>query len=225
MTKNYIKRKILSEDNLIKIRKLIDECKWRDGLYTAPGFNHQRKNNLEAEPTESSEKINEIIMSSLDGDYSFFQYCVPDTSNQVIISKTESGGFYNVHHDNASNGHYSTTVFLSDPSEYEGGELCLYIDGREKVFKPVAGTAITYHTGLMHKVNKVISGTRYAAVFWTKSKFDDTFIREIYSEIESVVVKMPINNHDNFGDALEDSRFILEEVLNKLTRKFLKQLK
>jgi PKHD-type hydroxylase len=226
MTQNYIKRKLLDDQSLEKIKELLVQCTWQDGLYSAPGLTHDRKNNLEAEPTEISEKINDIVMNSLDRDLTFFHYCVPDTSNRVIISKTSNGGFYNVHHDKATNGHYSTTVFLSDPDDYEGGELCLYIDGREKVFKPVAGTAVTYNTGLLHKVNKVTSGVRYAAVFWTKSIFDDPFIREIYSDIERVVMTMPKpQNHDNFKNALEDNRFVLEEVLNKLTRKFLKQIK
>jgi len=224
MNTNYIKRKVLREEEVQEIKNLLKSCTWRDGLYTAPGFTHERKNNLEAESNESAEKINEIIMNSLDRDLKFFHFCVPDTSNQVIISKTPPGGFYNVHHDKASNGHYSTTVFLSEPDEYEGGELCLYIDGREKRFKPVAGTAITYTTGLMHRVAPVTSGERYVAIFWTKSKFDDTFVREIYSDIERVAMSMPrIENHDSFEGALEDHRFVLEEVLNKLTRKYLRQ--
>jgi PKHD-type hydroxylase len=225
MTKNYIKRKVLTEEQLGEIKNILSNCSWRDGLYTAPGFTHDRKNNQEVEPSEYLDKINDIIMSSLDRDMSFFSYCVPDTSNQVIVSKTSSGGYYHVHHDNATNGHYSTTIFLSEPDEYEGGELCLYVDGREKRFKPVAGTAITYNTGLLHRVNKVTSGERYVAIFWTKSRFDDPFIREIYSDIEKVVMSMPqTENYENFEGALNDNRFILEEVLNKLTRKFLRQL-
>lgn len=226
MTKNFIKRKLLNEKRLGEIRELLDHCVWIDGLNSAPGMTRDKKCNQEATQTEVSDKINEIVMNSLDEDLSFFSYCVPDTSNHVIVSKTSSGGYYHVHHDKATNGHYSTTIFLSEPDEYEGGELCLYIDGREKIFKPVAGTAVTYNTGLLHRVNKVTSGVRYAAVFWTKSIFDDPFIREIYSDIEKVVMTMPTpKNYDNFNDALDDNRFVLEEVLNKLTRKFLKQIK
>ena len=38
--------------------------------------------------------------------------------------------------------HYSTTVFLNNPDEYDGGELSLYIDGKIS-FKLNAGHAIT----------------------------------------------------------------------------------
>ena len=59
--------------------------------------------------------------TALDKDVSFFEFCVPDVSNACIFSKTGEGGFYKPHHDNGVNGiHYSTTVFLTDPQEYQG---------------------------------------------------------------------------------------------------------
>ena len=217
---NYIKRNILSENDIKVVNKFLRECSWGDGLNTAPGFTYDRKNNLEAIPCEEYKEANKIIMSSLDKDISFFEFCIPQESNACIFSKTGEGGFYKPHHDNGNNGHFSTTVFLSDPKEYEGGELCLFIDGREKLFKPAAGTAITYNTGILHRVNEVTSGERLVAVFWTKSKFGDPFFREIYREIGNAISKLERKDvHETFKESLEDPRFILEEVLNKLVRK------
>jgi PKHD-type hydroxylase len=220
---NFIKRNILSENEIEKINSILNQCEWRDGLGTAPGFTHKRKNNIECVPSEVSSSANEIIMSALDRDLLFFDYCVPDTSYTCIFSKTGPGGYYKPHHDNGVSGHYSTTVFLSNPKDYIGGELCLFLDGREKRFKPIAGTAITYNTGIMHRVNEVIEGERTVAVFWTKSKFDDPFYRELYQEIGRAISKLERREcHENFEDVINDPRFILEEVQNKITRRTLK---
>ena len=165
-------------------------------------------------------------MAALDKDVSFFEFCVPDVSNACIFSKTGEGGFYKPHHDNGVNGHYSTTVFLTDPQEYQGGELCLYIDGRERMFKPPAGTAITYNTGILHRVNEVISGERTVAVFWTKSIFDDPFYRDVFRELGSAISKLERKHvHETFKDALEDPVFILQELQNKLIRRNLRKVK
>ena len=53
------------------------------------------------------------------------------------------------------------------------------------MFKPPAGTAITYNTGILHRVNEVTSGERTVAVFWTKSIFDDPFYRDVFRELGS----------------------------------------
>ena len=62
----------------------------------------------------------------------------------------------------------SYTLILN-PDEYEGGELCFHI-GRE-LDKPFpsqdeAGTMILFPSYLVHKVNPITSGTRYAMVGW-----------------------------------------------------------
>jgi PKHD-type hydroxylase len=162
-------------------------------------------------------------MGSLESDQEFFQKCVPLDSSLVIISKMTSGGYYKPHHDCGSMGHYSTTVFLSDPNEYSGGELCLCIDGKEKKFKPPLGTAITYNTGLLHMVNEVTSGERLVGVFWTRSMFDNPFIRQIYSEVSRVKNSLSkdrdVNKkYSNLSDAYNDNEFILQGVLESIVR-------
>ena len=41
----------------------------------------------------------------------------------VFFPKLVKVDFYKPHHDNGMNGHFSTTVFLTDPQDYQGGEL------------------------------------------------------------------------------------------------------
>ena len=155
----------------------------------------------------------------------FSRYCVPYKSYPTIISKTLSGGYYRPHEDSGLIGDYSTTVFISNPSEYEGGELSLYIDGEEKLFKLESGMAVTYNTGIPHQVKTVFSGQRIVCVFWTHSRFRDPMIRKIYSdtlEIGDIFLEQSggLEDNTNFEVYVKDPRYILNNIQNNLIRKF-----
>lgn len=59
----------------------------------------------------------------------------------------------------------SFSLMLSDPSEYEGGELILN-DGREHVIKPKKGQMIVFPSNVLHKVTPVTKGIRRVIVSW-----------------------------------------------------------
>lgn len=226
--KSFYVRKLLDKEHLDYIKNILNESNeknfWEDGLNSGGGYRHV-KNNLENSNIEFSSEINKIVMSCLDKDSEFLGFTCARSTNLNIISKTISGGYYNPHFDNWSNGHYSTTVFLNDPDEYDGGELCLLINDKEEKIKLDAGWAITYSTGTLHRVNKVISGVRYASVFWTESLLKDSFIREIYyqlsklSEIYSKKEKNSIHM-TNCLVAQNDPEFVINNIKNELLRRY-----
>lgn len=192
--KNYYIRKILDDNQLDTIKKILKESNennyWSDGLGSGGGTKSV-KNNLELSNIDLCKIINDMIMISLDSDRKFINYVVAKSTNLNIISKTTSGGYYNPHLDEWMNGDYSTTVFLNNPDEYCGGELCLYFGGDEEVkIKLDAGWGVTYSTGTLHRVNRVISGTRYVSVFWTESLIKDQFIRSLYEELCNIEINI-----------------------------------
>ena len=220
MNDNYIERIILSEIEIDYIKNILNGAEWIDGILSTSNMSPKKKNNMECIVSHSTTEANKIIMDAVNKDQIFFDFCIPDRAYTCIFSKTISGGYYKPHQDNGINGHYSTTVFLSNPEDYEGGELCLFLNNTEIRFKPIAGTAITYRTGIMHRVNTVTSGERLAAVFWTKSKIIDPFYRSLYVEIGKAISKCTKREfHETFEDAINDPRFILEEIQNELLRR------
>lgn len=63
----------------------------------------------------------------------------------------------------------SFSLMLSDPQDYEGGELCLNTTGRQDnavCFKPKKGELVVFYSYLPHKVAPVTSGERIALVTW-----------------------------------------------------------
>ena len=78
---------------------------------------------------------------------------------------------------------YSFTIFLKDPSTYEGGVLEMKMqDGQVQQFKLPAGQMVLYPTGQLHRVTEVTSGSRRCIVGWMQSAFADSEDRALNAE-------------------------------------------
>jgi PKHD-type hydroxylase len=60
----------------------------------------------------------------------------------------------------------SISIQLSDPSSYDGGELCLYQEESPTRLPKEQGTLIIFPSFMLHEVKKVTQGTRYSLVAW-----------------------------------------------------------
>lgn len=105
------------------------------------------------------------------------------------------------------NAHYSMTCFLSNPSEYEGGELVIKIGSKEIEYKLEAGKAVLYPTGLKHKVNPVISGDRKVFVCWIESAIKNSFVRNYLIEYGNY-----INNINVVDNTISNASEVIEEL-------------
>ena len=225
---NYYLRKVLEKDQVELIQNLLKRAEehnlWHDGLKSGGGSS-STKSNKELSDLQMLQAINDCIMESLDSDIHFLGFTSAKNTYQNIISKYEPGNYYNPHFDNYNNGDFSTTVFLSEPDTYQGGELCLLLgNDDEKMFKLDAGWAITYPTGIIHRVNKVTSGTRYVSVFWTKSRIKDNFIRNINYQLELMIESLENNSNSiHYTDCkavFKDPLFIAKNLQNEILRHY-----
>ena len=226
MNSNYFCRKILSNDNLDHVKNIItsENIEWEDGNNSVINKIENLKKVLET----FDQDVFDIIMSDLDKDMKFSSIVVPKETNNLMISKIEEGGYYKCHLDSELNGTYSTTIFLNDPEEYDGGELQLLIDGNLKNIKLKSGMGITYETGIPHQVLPVTKGVRYVAVFWTKSIILDSFVREIYHSLNNIQQSL-INSgyikkemtYTNIKEYVEQPDIEIEMLKKNLIRRYL----
>lgn len=230
--KQYIIRRLLIDDDIKEIKNMIGKSnRWIEGHYSTNNGDKSTKSNLEMDRDDPSfPVINSMVMNSLDKDIDFHLFTMAESTNQVLVSKYKEGDFYAAHEDSPNNGNFSTTLFLDDPNTYEGGELCLYLNGEVKKIKLPAGHAITYDTGILHKVNVVTKGERNVIVFWSKSRINDRFLVELYGDVinlKSLVDKLVIENkieleidkHDlkqSFNNPIDLTKSILYKIRRKL---------
>ena len=232
MIPNYYCRQILPKEKLNYVKKLIttEGVDWKDGTVSMfagaydkklPDYGTTQKKLLET----FNQDVFSIIMSEVDKDEKFLSMVTPRRTDTAMVSKIEKGGFYRCHLDNEFNGHYSTTIFLSEPEDYKGGELQLLIDGQVKNIKLKAGWGITYATGIPHQVLSVTEGVRYASIFWSKSLITDPFIREIYYSLTQIKNKYTNSGlidkvHTDIKEFVDDPRVEIAMLKKTLLRRY-----
>ena len=221
MSTSFYIRQLLSPEDLKIINDHLIRAEWSKSVDKIPEYLPTGQNNSEMLYGVSRSEIDRKIFDRISQDQGFRDQVFPQNSTDLIVSRTEVGEGFSVHLDTTAVGEFSTTVFLSDPDTYEGGELCLYLEGEVRKFKLPAGTAITYTTGAPHCVAEVTSGTRYAGVFWTSSRVKDVRYREILSDIRQVRRLLPVGRTYNLEESAVDPEFILQSVEHKLIRHFL----
>lgn len=181
---------------------LQDDAEWVDGRRTA-GRDGGKKRNREldaASPLRArlSDRLVDALTNGPTPEAVAFRYAAdPKRISQFLFSRTGPGGGYADHMDNNVMGRgtpgelrsdLSMTVFLSDPDEYQGGELVLDSDMRfAPRFKMPAGGALLYATSSVHRVEPVTAGERLVAIAWIESRIADSFTRQINADLLEVL--------------------------------------
>ena len=91
----------------------------------------------------------------------------------------------------------SATLFLSDPSSYDGGELCIRDTLGEKNIKLTAGSLVIYPSGAVHAVTPVTRGERLACYLFIQSVIKDTECRRQLHEMDLALIDLRQRCGDN----------------------------
>ena len=86
-----------------------------------------------------------------------------------IILKYDKTQEYKRHNDSALDypNRYKTLIIqLSNETDYEGGELCIFHNDEIITSSKEVGNVIMFDSSIDHLANKIKTGTRYSLVFW-----------------------------------------------------------
>ena len=94
----------------------------------------------------------------------------------------------------------SCTVFLSDPDDYDGGELIVEGHYGAQAVKLPAGHCVLYPATSLHQVTPVTRGARVASFFWVQSMVRDDARREMLFDldqsIQSLSARLGLNDSE-----------------------------
>ncbi len=161
---------------MAQLREIAARAKFHDGRLTNTGFD--QKVNLQIDPREGDfAQSAKIVADALTRSREFRDFTFARRVAPPMLARYEPGMKYGVHADAAflplANGllrsDLSCTVFLNDPSTYEGGELVLHLGDRQVVIKAPAGSAIVYPSTTLHEVSPVRSGVRLVSITFIES--------------------------------------------------------
>lgn len=192
---------VLTPDEVREIRTAIAAGTWVDGASTAGSQAVQAKRNLQLQVgSDLAQQMGERIRTALLRHPLFVSAALPQQVLQPMFNAYTGGGTYGSHVDSAIHvdgmtarrvrTDVSTTVFLCDPEEYEGGELIVEDTYGTHEVKLPAGDAIVYPSTSLHRVEPVTSGTRLASFLWTQSMVRDDWKRHMLFDLDMTILRL-----------------------------------
>lgn len=190
--------KLLSAEQVSDCRRALETAEWIDGRATVGEQGALVKQNRQlADSSPLARRLGEMILTALSRNQLFLSAALPLRTVPPLFNRYEGGEHYGVHIDGAVRAvpgtsfflrtDLSSTLFLTEPSEYDGGELVIFDTyGRQEVKLP-AGDLILYRSGSLHRVNPVTRGARTCSFFWTQSMVPDDGHREILFQLDTTI--------------------------------------
>ncbi len=191
---------VLSRDALAEARRITGGAAWTDGRITAGTQSEKTKNNLQIPIDEpASREAGKIVLDALAKSALFFTAALPKHifPPQFNCYRGDTNVFGN-HVDNAVRTHasagrhvrtdLSATLFLSEPGEYDGGELVVEDTFGTKSVKLPAGDLILYPASSVHRVEPVTRGARVASFFWIESMVRDDAHRRLLFDMDMSIL-------------------------------------
>ncbi|MFK5915579.1 MAG: Fe2+-dependent dioxygenase [Woeseiaceae bacterium] len=195
---------ILDQERLTFINQILNTAQFVDGKLSAGMAAKRVKNNEELAANEQQmQQLNNLVMGSLVQHEEFKAAAIPLRVAAAYYARYNKGMTYGDHVDDPIMGtggqqyrsDVSTTVFLNEPDEYEGGELVITTSFGEQKIKLSAGSAVVYPSSSLHHVAEVTKGTRLVAVTWAQSMIRDPAKRELLYQLnqarESLLKQRP----------------------------------
>lgn len=183
---------VLSEMQVQAVLQLLGHGEFASGKETAGWHAKTVKDNLQWQGEAGvAEELDHCLTGALAGHEDFAGCAYAKDMMPFIVSESTGGGGYGDHIDDAlmHSQHIvrtdlSCTIFLSEPDEYEGGELIMNYSGLEMAIKLRAGDAILYPSTTLHRVNPVTAGSRKVALTWMESHIRQAGQREMLFDLD-----------------------------------------
>lgn len=192
---------VLSPADVASLRAELASHAWVDGAQTSGAQAVNFKHNLQFPPASPAfAALSQRVADALARHPLFVSAVLPRHMLPPMFNRYEAGGEYGKHVDNALQRDrfsglqvrtdVSTTVFLSEPEEYEGGELIVEDTYGEHEVKLAAGDAIVYPATSLHRVEPVTAGARVAAFLWSQSWVRDAWQRKQLFDLDMNILKL-----------------------------------
>ena len=194
---------VLSADELVQARALLQQATWGDGRATAGVQSARAKNNQQlAQHSPQAKALQQLVLAGLNRHAQFFSAALPKRVFPPLFNRY--GGTTNAFGDHVDNAvrfipgmsgerlrtDISGTLFLAGPDEYDGGELCIVDTLGAQSVKLPAGDLVIYPGTSVHRVEPVTRGFRLASFFWVESMVRSSEQRRLLFDMDQHLMRL-----------------------------------
>jgi len=200
---------VLNADEIAHCRVLLKNAAWVDGAITAGHQSVKVKRNAQLPETDPvAQELRAMVLAALGRSPTFLASALPRRIFPPLFNRYGVGAGFGAHVDNAiryprsDNGEpvrtdLSVTLFLSEPDEYDGGELVIEDSFGSHAAKLPAGDLLLYPASSLHRVTDVTRGERVAAFFWVQSLIRSESQRRLLFELDTAIQQLGVQWADS----------------------------
>jgi len=189
---------LLDGAEVADLRVRLNVAAWQDGAETAGTRSVAVKQNLQLGVTDSlARELGNVILARLGRNPLFVSASLAEKIFPPVFNLYQDGGHYGCHVDSALmrvpqaditiRSDISGTLFLTDPADYEGGELVIESEYGAQEVKLAAGDMVLYPSNSLHQVNPVTKGQRICAITWIQSAVPDNAARTMLFDMDQSI--------------------------------------
>lgn len=190
---------ILTREEVAHCRRVLEGSPWVDGRVTAGQQAAKSKLNLQI-PVESKEaaELGDLVLRALGRNPVFNSAVMPLRVLPPMFNRYDVGMKFGAHVDGSiraipgtgmrMRADVSTTIFLTEPEEYDGGELVIEDTYGTHEVKLPAGHAVVYPASSLHSVNEITRGSRWGSFFWSQSMIKDQERRAMLYDLDRAII-------------------------------------
>jgi PKHD-type hydroxylase len=194
---------LLSPDEVAHCRATLAKADWLDGKITAGAQSAETKHNLQVpEESQAARSLGDLILTRLGRNERFIAAALALRVFPPLFNRYDPGMDFGAHIDNSIRfvpssraagapirvrTDLSATLFLTDPADYDGGELVVVDTFGEHRVKLPAGDLVIYSATSRHHVTPVTRGSRWASFFWIQSMIRDESARAMLFELDAAI--------------------------------------
>lgn len=183
---------LLTAEEVAELKRIAASSQFVDGRQSNP--TSKVKQNLQLHEPKAYEQSAGIVLQAMRRNEELNRFVLPVAVAPPLLARYTPGMRYGDHHDMAylqfatvtMRSDVSCTVFLNDPSEYDGGALCIHLGSENLRFRCKPGNAIFYPSSTLHEVEEVTRGERLVSITFIQSRVADPFHREMLYEMNEV---------------------------------------
>jgi PKHD-type hydroxylase len=199
---------LLSKQEVAKFTQSLDKGQWIDGKHTAGSQASKVKYNQQLDDSSAlATELRNVVIRKLSANALFMSSALPNKIYPPKFNRYQGGEHYGLHVDSSvmpiPNSHQmlrtdlSATLFLSEPSTYDGGELSIETQFGLQQIKLNAGSVILYPANSLHQVNPVTKGHRTASFFWVESLVRSNDQRSMLFDLDQSIQALTVELGSN----------------------------